>query len=237
MPVCGPPGDALFNHGVRAPHDCGADGAPAPYDGLDSAEHPLTWPLPFPRTVLMVQHSNGDVGASGRSPREVTMRSDPVVSQAAGSARPAWRRRLAPFVAAIFVVACGSPTTSAVPTPGVSTSAVAGTVAVAAGSAATGIHKIEHVVVIMQENRSFDTYFGTYPGADGIPMANGQSRRCACPDPADGWLRRPFHNTAEHGRRAARTTQANATADVAGGAMNGFVGPGRAGEEGLRRRR
>ena len=28
-----------------------------------------------------------------------------------------------------------------------------------------GIHKIRHVVVIMQENRSFDTYFGTYPGA------------------------------------------------------------------------
>ena len=38
------------------------------------------------------------------------------------------------------------------------------------GSAhATGIHKIKHVVVIMQENRSFDQYFGTYPGADGIP--------------------------------------------------------------------
>jgi len=26
-----------------------------------------------------------------------------------------------------------------------------------------GIHKIRHVVVIMQENRSFDSYFGTYP--------------------------------------------------------------------------
>ena len=32
-----------------------------------------------------------------------------------------------------------------------------------------GIHKIRHVVIIMQENRSFDHYFGTYPGADGIP--------------------------------------------------------------------
>ena len=37
----------------------------------------------------------------------------------------------------------------------------------------TGIHKIRHVVVIMQENRSFDSYFGTYPGADGIPMHDG----------------------------------------------------------------
>ena len=27
-----------------------------------------------------------------------------------------------------------------------------------------GIHKIRHVVLIMQENRSFDSYFGTYPG-------------------------------------------------------------------------
>ncbi len=26
--------------------------------------------------------------------------------------------------------------------------------------------KIKHIVVIMQENRSFDHYFGTYPGAD-----------------------------------------------------------------------
>ena len=30
------------------------------------------------------------------------------------------------------------------------------------------IHKIKHIIMIMQENRSFDTYFGTYPGADGI---------------------------------------------------------------------
>src|SRR5262249_39696081 len=30
-----------------------------------------------------------------------------------------------------------------------------------------GIHKIKHVIIIMQENRSFDSYFGTYPGAAG----------------------------------------------------------------------
>src|SRR5450432_2226311 len=45
---------------------------------------------------------------------------------------------------------------------------------VLSGSAADGIHKIAHVVVIMQENRSFDTYFGTYPGVDGIPMVDGK---------------------------------------------------------------
>ena len=38
----------------------------------------------------------------------------------------------------------------------------------AQSGALRGIHKIRHVVIIMQENRSFDSYFGTYPGADGI---------------------------------------------------------------------
>ena len=63
------------------------------------------------------------------------------------------------------------------------------------GAALTGIHKIRHVVVIMQENRSFDDYFGTFPGADGIPMANGQPTVCV-PDPQNGGCQKPFvdHN-------------------------------------------
>jgi len=28
---------------------------------------------------------------------------------------------------------------------------------------------IKHIVIIMQENHTFDNYFGTYPGANGIP--------------------------------------------------------------------
>ena len=36
-----------------------------------------------------------------------------------------------------------------------------------------GIHRIRHVVVIMQENRSFDSYFGTF--------GPGWRRRCPCP--------------------------------------------------------
>lgn len=48
-----------------------------------------------------------------------------------------------------------------------------------------GIHKIKHVVVIMQENRSFDSYFGTFPGADGIPMRNGHSVACLHAKPGD----------------------------------------------------
>ncbi len=47
-----------------------------------------------------------------------------------------------------------------------------------ASSDLQGIHKIQHIVIIMQENRSFDSYFGTYPGADGIPMKNGVPTVC-----------------------------------------------------------
>ncbi len=34
---------------------------------------------------------------------------------------------------------------------------------------ASGSTPIDHVVVIMKENHAFDNYFGTFPGADGIP--------------------------------------------------------------------
>jgi phospholipase C len=85
-----------------------------------------------------------------------------------------------------------------------------------------GIHKIAHVVIIMQENRSFDTYFGTFPGADGIPMRNGVPTVCV-PDPAKGGCIKPFRTAKDinsggpHGARAA-------IADVDGGRMDGFVG-------------
>ena len=50
-----------------------------------------------------------------------------------------------------------------------------------------GIEKINHVIWIIQENRSFDNYFGTYPGADGIPPETclpvmPGSRKCVKPD-------------------------------------------------------
>jgi phospholipase C len=81
----------------------------------------------------------------------------------------------------------------------------------------TGIHKIQHVVIIMQENRSFDSYFGTYPGADGI-------RHGTClPDPVHGGCVRPFHNPADRNFGGPHSAQ-NAAADVHGGSMDGFVG-------------
>jgi phospholipase C len=80
----------------------------------------------------------------------------------------------------------------------------------------SGIGRIKHVIVITQENRSFDHYFGTFPGADGIPVG------VCVPDPASGTCVKPFHDNANitnggpHGA-------VNATADINGGKMDGFI--------------
>jgi phospholipase C len=96
-----------------------------------------------------------------------------------------------------------------------------------AGASATAtppigdIHKIRHVVIIMQENRSFDSYFGTFPGADGIPMLNGVPRVCV-PDPESKTCVRPYHDTNDentggpHGAIAADLV-------IDGGKMDGFI--------------
>jgi phospholipase C len=81
---------------------------------------------------------------------------------------------------------------------------------------ATGIHKIRHVVVIMQENRSFDTYFGTYPGADGIPAG------VCVPDPANGGCVAPFHDSADVNNGGPHG-MGNSLADIDSGRMDGFV--------------
>jgi len=80
-----------------------------------------------------------------------------------------------------------------------------------------GIHKIKHVIVIMQENRSFDSYFGTYPGADGIPKG------VCVPDPLHQTCIKPYVDHADSNSGGPHQN-ANSIADVNGGAMNGFVG-------------
>lgn len=105
--------------------------------------------------------------------------------------------------------------------PAAQPSTVPPSIAGPAPDAAVAATKIKHIVVVMQENRSFDSYFGTFPGADGFPMAGGAPAVCV-PDPAGG-CQRPFHDTADvngggpHG-------QVNATADIDGGKMDGFIG-------------
>jgi len=120
------------------------------------------------------------------------------------------RRDIALIMLAVLTGACVRPS-AALPSP--SPTQPAGALA--------GIHKIQHVVVIMQENRSFDQYFGTFPGADRLPTQNGQFTVCV-PDPATSTCVKPYHDSSDlnyggpHG-------QTNATADINGGKMDGFI--------------
>src|SRR5439155_22426423 len=88
-------------------------------------------------------------------------------------------------------------------------------------AAPRGIHKIRHVVVIMQENRSFDSYFGTFPGANGIPTSGGHPTVCV-PDRLRARCVAPYHTSLDvnHGGPHG---EGGALVDIAEGAMNGFV--------------
>ena len=86
----------------------------------------------------------------------------------------------------------------------------------------SGIFNLDHLIFIVLENRSFDHYFGTYPGADGLPRdANGRFDVCQ-PDPETGVCHRPYHDTnffdagGPHGELGSQIS-------IAGGQMNGFV--------------
>jgi phospholipase C len=131
-------------------------------------------------------------------------------------------------MASLVAVVIGPPGSGAAPPSGKPGAARrTGIERVAGGPSGTyvvppGIQKIRHVIIIMQENRSFDSYFGTYPGADGIPMKNGTPTACV-PNPATGGCNRPFHDVQDvngggpHGHK-------NSVADIDGGKMDGFVG-------------
>jgi phospholipase C len=80
---------------------------------------------------------------------------------------------------------------------------------------------IKHVVIINQENRSFDSYFGTFPGAEGIPMDGGVPTVCV-PDPKTGDCVRPYHDTADENNGGPHSAAAFADCFADGG-MNGFI--------------
>jgi len=84
-----------------------------------------------------------------------------------------------------------------------------------------GIQKIRHVIIVMQENRSFDNYFGTYPGADGIPRRNGKPTVCI-PDPARRACSRPYHDRSNRDAGGPHE-HLDALRDIDGGKMDGFI--------------
>ena len=101
----------------------------------------------------------------------------------------------------------------------------------ASSSAPVGpISKIRHVIVVMQENRSFDSYFGTFPGAEGIPMQNGVPSACV-PDPLRHTCLEPYVDHADINAGGPHAAF-NAAADIDGGKMDGFVNQAESGTRG-----
>ena len=80
-----------------------------------------------------------------------------------------------------------------------------------------GIHKIQHVVVIMQENRSFDQLLRHLSWCRRNP-----ARRLYRPIPTHGGCVGPYHDPSEL-NWAGRTARQSAIADIDGGKMDGFV--------------
>src|SRR3954451_9901912 len=83
--------------------------------------------------------------------------------------------------------------------------------------------KLDHLIFIVQENRSFDQYFGTYPGANGIPTKPDGSFSVCVPDPFAGTAGCPPYVTSSVDQAGGPHTQVAAINDVNGGKMDGFI--------------
>ena len=93
-----------------------------------------------------------------------------------------------------------------------------GSAAVRDPGSIAGLHKLKHLIFIVQENRSFDHYFGTYPGADGIP-----TQAPCLPSqwyPSQCFTPYPNHQDSNQGGPLLIAYQ---TQDIDGGKMDGFV--------------
>jgi len=78
---------------------------------------------------------------------------------------------------------------------------------------------IRHLVVMTQDQHSFDNYFGTRPGVDGLPAGTCLPRRKGAPGPCA----RPFALQASNPHEQLRSTPAIQLAAMNGGRMDGFV--------------
>jgi phospholipase C len=93
----------------------------------------------------------------------------------------------------------------------------------ASRDAGGGASPIKHVVLIMQENRSFDHYFGMFPGVDGFTLdAQGQPTNCN-PDPnLDGGCIAAYHDPKDANSGGGHGA-ANFATCYDDGKMDGFI--------------
>jgi phospholipase C len=126
---------------------------------------------------------------------------------------------------AVVLAACGggSSSSGSKSAHGNTASPPKSTTAKGGGTTASGagIHKIKHVIIIMQENRSFDSYFGTFPGADGIPMKDGKPAVCLS-DPQYGGCQKPYPDHADENHGGGHW-EPDMTAQIDRGKMDGFL--------------
>lgn len=87
----------------------------------------------------------------------------------------------------------------------------------AAGPSVSKGSSVKHVVILMLENRSFDSYFGTYPGVNGIP-----SNPNCNPDPQTSQCILPFHNTSLVNYGGPHDP-GSMKKDIDGGLLDGFI--------------
>ncbi len=86
-----------------------------------------------------------------------------------------------------------------------------------------GLDKIEHIVMIMQENRSFDHYFGMFPGAEGFPLDENGDVAVCIPNPYEpGTCARPTHAPGDRQVGGPHNYRSHVTS-INGGKMDGFV--------------
>jgi len=126
----------------------------------------------------------------------------------------------------VLAAACIEPNATGAPTPAAPSPSFTETSAPVPAGNLTKLEQarlhIEHLIFIVQENRSFDHYFGTYPGAKGIPMtADGRPKPCI-PDPVLGRCVRPYHSRNQW-QKGGPHAQRHSVMDVNGGRMDGFV--------------
>jgi phospholipase C len=137
-------------------------------------------------------------------------------------------RKISSSRAALLLAFVGCGSSTAVDAPRATPDGPAISMPDAPGVAA---QKIKHVVIIMQENRSFDHYFGTFPGAEGIPMDKDGVPTVCVQDPRSGTCVKPFHLTTDRNIGGPHGSK-NATNDIDGGKMDGFIAEAEAAKQG-----
>ena len=125
--------------------------------------------------------------------------------------KPALHPRIVTLIVVAVVLSGLTATSIAHSAPSEAQPIAKNTAAPGAATSPSRPNPIQHIVVIVKENRSFDNYFGTFPGASGSRVGRTSQRRLV------PLIHTPDHTLLDigHAGDAARLA-------VAGGRMNGF---------------